>query len=605
MIRCTRMIIPLMFLSAANLYGQEQKSVLQLAEAAYARQEYAMAGALYTRIARQKGDKMPVEQLMKMARSFQEIGYYKEATDIYKEITIRPDRPANAYFVYGEALRQLEQYDAAKAQYALFTTSNADSLQLKNAALRGCDSAIVWIGKGAPVQLKPLKELNTPGSDVVSGVVKKGLLLMSNGYRSMALTSGSQAKPPIDKRTEQPYYKAYVYQQYAGDNSNAYLEELVPALLGKYDYNIGPVCLNSTEDTLYATINIQGKEVPYTGKGLVNGVRQLQIYQSVKKNGKWETPVLLPGINLEGYSSSHAVLSSDGDILYFVSDRPGGQGQTDIWYSEKQADGSWGAPVNCGNQINTVGAESFPTVNEEGILYFSSRGHAGMGGYDIYRVRGAKSTWETPENMKLPFNSGADDIGLILKRNGYEGYLASNRQGGLGRDDVYYFSDPNYFTRVDRTQEPPPATDQTHTVPPVTPEQPVPVIVKTHTAEEETDKKKLEELKFLYDYNSASLLTESRRILDQVAAVLKRHPDWKVVISSFTDNRGSDQYNTDLSALRCYAVIDYLANKGIDPKRLYYSNKGESNPVNGCKDGVPCKEEEYRQNRRSELRIKW
>ncbi|RBL90390.1 OmpA family protein [Chitinophaga flava] len=605
MIRCTRMIIPLMFLSAANLYGQEQKSVLQLAEAAYARQEYAMAGALYNRIARQKGDKMPVEQLMKMARSFQEIGYYKEATDIYKEITSRPDRPAGAYFVYGEALRQLEQYEAAKAQYVLFTTSNADSLQLKAAALRGCDSAMVWIGKGAPVQLKPVKELNTPGSDVVSGVVKKGLLLMSNGYRSMALTSGSQAKPPIDKRTEQPYYKAYVYQQYAGDNSNAYLEELVPSLLGKYDYNIGPVCLNSTEDTLYATINIQGKEVPYTGKGLVNGVRQLQIYQSVKKNGKWETPVLLPGINVEGYSSSHAVLSSGGDILYFVSDRPGGQGQTDIWYSEKQADGTWGMPVNCGNQINTVAAETFPTVNEEGILYFSSRGHAGMGGYDIYRVRGAKSAWEAPENMKLPFNSGADDLGLILKRNGYEGYLASNRQGGLGRDDVYYFSDPNYFTRVDRNQEPQPATDNNHTVPSVKPEQPAPVVVKTHTPEEIEDKKKLEELKFLYDYNSTALLTESRRILDQVAAVLKRHPDWKVVISSFTDNRGSDQYNTDLSALRCYAVIDYLANKGIDPKRLYYSNKGESNPVNGCKDGVPCKEADYRQNRRSELRIKW
>ncbi|MGN7824118.1 OmpA family protein [Chitinophaga sp. 22536] len=622
MIRHTRrMIIPLLLLSAANVYGQEQKSVLQLAEAAYARQEYAVAGALYNRIARQKGDRMKVEQLMKMARSFQEIGYYRQATDIYKEITSRPDRPAAAYFAYGEALRQLEQYDEAKAQYALFATSNADSLQLKEMALKGCDSAVVWTAKGAPVQLKPLKELNTPGSEVVSGVVQKGLLLMSNGYRTMALSSGSQAKPPKDKRTEEPYYKAYVYQQYAGDNSNAYLEELVPGLLGKFDYNIGPVCLNNTEDTLYATINIQGKEVPYTGKGVVNGVRHLQLYQSVKKDGKWEPLVLLPGINLEGYSSSHAVLNSTGDVLYFVSDRPGGLGQTDIWYSEKQADGSWGAPVNCGSQVNTVASETFPTVNEEGILYFSSRGHAGMGGYDIYRIRGAKAAWEAPQNMKLPFNSGADDIGLILKRNGYEGYLASSRTGGLGRDDIYYFSDAHYFSRVDNGQNEnsnpnPNANPNIHPNPGQPSTQgngspsgsdggkPVPV-VKHHTPEEEDDKKKLEELKFLYDYNSTALLTESRRILDQVAAVLKRYPDWKVVITSFADNRGSDQYNTDLSALRCYAVIDYLANKGIDPKRLYYSNKGEKDPVNGCKDGVPCKEEDYKQNRRSELRIKW
>ncbi|WP_436489128.1 OmpA family protein [Chitinophaga sp. ARDCPP14] len=601
MIRRTIITIPL-FLIAFNLYSQEQKSMSQMAEAAYARQEYAEAGALYNRIARSKGSKMPVDQLMKMAHSYQEIGYFKEASDVYKEITERADRPSSAYFAYGEALRQLEQYDAAKQQYALFTTSNADSLKLKEIALQGCDSAVVWLKQAAPIQLKPVKELNTQGSDLVTGVVQKGLLLMSNGYRSMALNNGSQAKPPIDKRTEQPYYKAYVYQQYAGGNHDMFLEELAPALLAKYDYHIGPVCLNTTEDTLYATINIQGKGVPVTGKGLVNGVRQLQIYQSVKKNGKWEAPVLMPGINVTGYSSSHAVLSTGGDILYFVSDRPGGQGQTDIWYAEKQADGSWGAPVNCGSQINTVAAETFPTVNEDGILYFSSRGYAGMGGYDIYRIKGGKSSWEIPENMKVPFNSGADDLGLILKRNGYEGYLASNKPGSMGKDDIYYFSDAEYFTRINRRENPPVITD--HTAPPVTGDQPGGG-KKGHTPEEEEDRKKLEELKFFYDYNSASLLSESRRILDQVAAVLKRHPDWKIVIASFADNRGSDQYNTDLSALRCYAVIDYLVNKGIDSKRLYYTNNGENNPVNGCKDGVPCKEEDYKQNRRTELRIKW
>lgn len=227
-----------------------------------------------------------------------------------------------------------------------------------------------------------------------------------------------------------------------------------------------------------------------------------------------------------------------------------------------------------------------------------------MGGYDIYRVKGAKSSWEIPENMKAPFNTGADDMGLILKRNGYEGYLASNRPGGMGNDDIYYFADPNYFERFRRDEAPPQLVVTDHSKPQAGIVQPNPV-KKTHTAEEVTDKQKLEEMKFLYDYNSASLLTMSRRILDEVASVLKRHPDWKVVISSFADNRGSDQYNTDLSALRCYAVIDYLANKGIDPKRLYYSNRGEHDPVNGCKDGVPCKEEEYRQNRRSELKVKW
>jgi len=602
MIRCSIATVVLTFLISAGLYGQEQKSLSQLAGEAYARQEFAEAAAIYNRIGRLKGDKMQLDQLMKMAHSYQEVGYYREAAQVYRQIISRPDHPAVVYLAYGDALRQQELYIEAKGQYALFTTTNADSLKLKDIALRGCDSAMVWSKQGAPVQLKPVKELNTYGSDLVSGVVQKGLLLMSNGYRAMALNGGSQSNPPIDKRTEQPYYKAYIYQQYAIGNATMYLEELTPALLGKYDYHIGPVCLNKTEDTLYATINIQGKKMPVTGKGAVNGIRRLEIYQSIKKDGKWQPLVLLPGINVTGYSSGHAVLSTAGDILYFVSDRPGGQGQTDLWYSEKQADGSWGAPVNCGSQVNTIASETFPTVNEEGILYFSSKGYVGMGGYDIYRVKGGKSSWETPENMKLPFNSGADDIGLILKRNGYEGYLASNKPGGMGRDDIYYFSDPDYFTRVNGNGNTPPEAN--HNVPSVTGQQPAPA-KQPHTAEDEADKKQLEEWKFLYDYNSASLLTESRGILDQVASILKRHPDWKIVVASFADNRGSDQYNTDLSALRCYAVIDYLANKGVDPKRLYYSNKGESNPVNGCKDGVPCSEADYKQNRRSELRVKW
>lgn len=588
---------------AGSLYAQEQKSVLQLAEEAYAREEYAVAGALYKRQARSKGDRTPVALLMKMAHSYREIGYFKEAAGFYKQIIARPDHPAAAYFAYGETLRQLEQYDSARQQYALFSTSNADSLKLKEIALRGCDSTVIWMQTPAPVQLQPVKELNTPGSDLVNGAINRGLLLMSTGYRELSLGGISESNPRKDLRTQQPYYKAYVYQQNTQGNATMYLEELLPQLIGKYDYHIGPVNMSKGEDTLYATINIQGKAIPFAGKGPVNGVRQLQVYQSVKTDGNWSQMTLLPGINVEGHSSSHAVLNTDGSILYFVSDRPGGFGQTDLWYCEKQADGSWGTPVNCGEKINTIAAETFPTVNEEGILYFSSKGYAGFGGYDIYRAEGAKTTWETPRNMKAPFNSGADDIGLVLKRNGYEGYLASNKQGGMGRDDIYYFMDRDYYNRVNHIA-PPPVIDHSMQ-PPAIPSTGTTGKTGTQlTAEEEADKRLLEQLKFLYDYNSARLLAESQQVLDKVVEVMKRRRDWKIVIASFADSRGGDQYNTDLSALRCFSVIAYLVNKGIDPKRLYYANKGELEPVNRCTDGVPCSEEEYRQNRRSELKVK-
>lgn len=584
-----------------SLFAQEQKSVLKLAEEAYTREEYAVAGALYKRQVRSKGDKTPVAQLMKLAHSYREIGNFREAAVFYSQIVARPDHPASAYFSYGETLRQLEQYDSARQQYNLFITSNADSMKLKAIALQSCDSAALWLQAPASVQMKQLRELNTSGSDLVSGVTRKGLLLMSNGYRTLLLNGNSEARPHKDLRTQHPYYKAYMYQQYSQGNATMYLEELVPALLGKYDYHIGPVCMNNAEDTLYATLNIQGKVEPSTRKGPVNGVRQLQIYQSVKTDGKWSELALLPGINMAHHSSSHAVLGPGENVLYFVSDRPGGFGQTDLWYCEKQADGSWGAPLNCGEKINTIASETFPTMNEKGVLYFSSKGYTGLGGYDIYRVKGEKASWETPENMKAPFNTGADDLGLVLKSNGYEGYLASNRPGGMGNDDIYFFTDIDYFNRVNHVT---PVTAITHhtpgqTVPPTS------YVKPSLTPEEEADRHKLEQLKFLYDYNSTKLLPESRRVLDGVAKVLQRHPDWKIVIASFADNRGSARFNEDLSALRCFAVIEYLANKGIDPKRLYYANKGELEPLNRCKDGVPCNEEEYRQNRRSELKVIW
>src|SRR5687768_7421889 len=162
--------ITLLMTFAGSLYAQEQKSILQLAEEAYAREEYAVAGALYKRQARSKGDKTPVKLLMKMAHSYQEIGYFKDAAEIYQQIVARPDRPSSAYFAYGEALRQLEQYDAARQQYDLFTTANADSIKLKTIALQSCDSAAVWMKAPAAVALKPLQVLNTPGSDLVNGV---------------------------------------------------------------------------------------------------------------------------------------------------------------------------------------------------------------------------------------------------------------------------------------------------------------------------------------------------------------------------------------------------------------------------------------------------
>lgn len=588
-------------LFSQQLSAQEQKSELRLAEEAYARQEYALAGSLFNRIAKNKGSRTPTDLMMKLAVCHRETGNFYQAAGWYAEVIRRPDHTSGAYFAYGEVLRNMEQYDSARKQYNLFESVQPDSLVLKAVALQGCDSAILWQRhKVNTDHLKGLKELNTPYSEWISSMMQQGLLITGNGYRKM-IPGGGGSNPASDKRTFQPYYKAYVYRQYQGPNSNMYLEDMLPKILGKYDYHIGPACFNKTEDTLYVTVNEQERPEIIQKRGPVNGRRLLTLYRSVKKDNKWTTPEILAGLNMDGFSSSHPVLNSAGDLLYFVSDRPGGYGQTDIWYSEKQADSSWGKPVNCGPRVNTVAAETFPSFNAEGTLYFSSKGHPGMGGYDIFRVTGSKAAWTMPFNLQAPFNSGADDMSFILRLNGYEGYFASNRAGGSGSDDVYHFMDPAYsgwFTNGTRgtAVDKDPETGNTVAIIPVK---------KTHTTEELEIKRSVEKHKFLYDFNSAELLTESRKILDDVAGTLQQHPDWKLMVHSFTDSRGTDQYNVDLSALRCYAVIDYLVKKGISPKRLFYRNMGEQNLVNPCNEAAPCTEEQQRENRRSELRLIW
>ena len=228
-----------------------------------------------------------------------------------------------------------------------------------------------------------------------------------------------------------------------------------------------------------------------------------------------------------------------------------------------------------------------------------------MGGYDIYRAEGSRGDWQAIQNLRSPVNSGGDDLGFILKGNSYEGYFSSNRPGGMGGDDIYHFMDAHF---TEKLQKP----DTTAQVAVVEPEKPVikpnePVAVKPPADvipdADKTAIERMEQLKFLYDYNSAVLLDESKRVLDNVAVVLSMKPYWKLIIRSYADSRGSDNYNLDLTAQRCYAVIAYLAKKGIAPKRFFYQNMGEKDPINPCNDATPCTEAQHQENRRTELTV--
>ena len=766
---CTTLTVPVM------LYGQEQKSVRVRADEAFERQEYAVAASLYGRIISKRKTKTSIDLLQRVALCNREIGQYEDAAFWYEKMVDRPDCPPVTFLQYGEVLKSVGKYVEAKQQIAKFTSTKQDSLRLMNVMMAGCDSAIVWKSGRLDMAMENIKELSSSGSDYVSGVTRQGLLLVSNGYRKMTMNLLPERNPAIDTRTNQPYYKAYIFKQYSQGVANTFVEEVVPQLLALVPYHIGPVCFNAREDTIYVTLNSWQQDIANRKKrGPVNGERVMMVFWSVKAGDDWRPLEPLKEINSPGFSTGHVALSRDGKTMYFASNRKGGQGRMDIWFSEKGKNGKWGKPKNCGPVINTPFDEAFPTYNEDNMLYFSSKGHPGLGGFDMFRVAGKGTDWTRLQNLRFPFNSGGDDLGFIMKANMYEGYFSSNRPGGGGSDDIYRFMDTHFAERFDRDpgmqpykeleagikpdrpaladntavavdkptdaiakstgqKEPtvisprqtvvapitlPTASDPVPTPSKETPEPVVtnprqavsapidipgsapttqhavaePVVAKNDPVEEpvkepvkepktttpvrrgpgskattpvkkpgvktpavavaapvvaapvadepvvdktpekapekapvkpvetvavakpETKQEKemdemdmaiqhkMETMEFYYDYNSAVLTSKSRSLLDRVAVVLNQYPDWKLLVRSYTDSRGSDAYNKDLSALRCYAVIEYLVRKGVPSTRLYYENIGKD-PEDPCGKGVPCTDEQYMHSRRTMLKI--
>lgn len=200
-------------------------------------------------------------------------------------------------------------------------------------------------------------------------------------------------------------------------------------------YHDGPASLSADEKTVYLTkSNIIAKKL----KGVLVNVVNLKLYILTKdKDGKLSAPVSFP-YNSDDYSLGHATVTKDGKRMYFVSDMPGGLGQTDLYLSEFK-EGAWQKPENLGQAINTEGREMFPYVHEDGTLFFSTDGRAGLGGLDLYFTVPAMDAYFEPQSLGYPINSNFDDFGFALNEDLKTGYFSSNRTGGKGKDDIYFF----------------------------------------------------------------------------------------------------------------------------------------------------------------------
>jgi outer membrane protein OmpA-like peptidoglycan-associated protein/tetratricopeptide (TPR) repeat protein len=220
------------------------------------------------------------------------------------------------------------------------------------------------------------------------------------------------------------------------DSSEVELEHLPRAINTKYHESSGSFIEEG--DVFYFTRNSFYKNKAQ--KSFEDELLKLQVFVAEKdKYGKWEDVFPFPHNNPE-YSIGHPCISPNGKRLYFVSDMPGGFGKSDIWYCERNVHGKWDKPVNCGAKINTEGKEISPFISEKDGLFFSSDGHVGLGGFDIFRTEmDSNLNFVETKNLGASINSLSDDFSFVLHRNARRGFFSSNRSGGKGGDDIYSF----------------------------------------------------------------------------------------------------------------------------------------------------------------------
>ncbi len=282
------------------------------------------------------------------------------------------------------------------------------------------DSANHWLQLPNQVRLLNLKEINTEYSEAGASWFKNGLLFASTRESIFIKTKNGQ--------TNEPFYDLY-FAAFDGDHfkhpasfSNS---------INSPDHEVG-VAFSKNYEEIYFTRSIH-KEYNNSSDDHVN---HLKLYRAHRTTLGWSKPEVFL-LNDSTDSFGHPTIAHDDGVFIFVSDMPGGYGGTDLYISLQLDSNTWTIPENLGPLINTPDNEIFPFLTEEGTLYFSSNGHIGLGGYDIFKSKLIKGEWTPPENLKYPTNSSRDDFAYSQTRDGKRKFITSNRAGGMGKEDIY------------------------------------------------------------------------------------------------------------------------------------------------------------------------
>ena len=393
-----------------------------------------------------------------------------------------------------------------------------------------------------------------------------------------------------------------------------------------------------------------------------DGVIRLKIFRAIIQDSIVAYLEELP-FNSDSYSVAHPALSPDEKTLYFASDMPGTLGESDIFKVTINDDRTFSTPENLGSTINTEARETFPFVTSEDVLYFSSEGHPGLGGLDVFATKIRDNDYTgAVKNVGEPINGQLDDFTFIFNEEDRTGYFASNRATGLGNDDIYSFVE-NIPLQLECRQEISGIVrdkisnqvlvgatvkvinednieilqtltdangyyeividcDQGNFVRAMTdgyiPSEEYmgesdgePKVIDFYLERDNVsggfgdDLAKLLQLSTIYfDLNKYNIRPDAEIEIQKVIAAMEKYPSLKIKVNSHTDSRGKDAYNLWLSQKRAESTVGYMISKGISEDRLEGEGFGETKLVNNCGNNSNCTSKEHDLNRRSEFIIR-
>lgn len=592
------------------LTGCGADQALKKGDKFYAMGEYFDAASQYKKAYSQtpaKERQQRGQRALKMAECYRRINYTQKAIAAYNNAIRYKQTDSMTYLYLAQQLMKNAQYKEAEKQFqtALDSMGNNASMELRTLAttgLRSAQKAPRWKKEGSDYTIKRENLFNSRRADyspVLGGEDNDRLFFTStrNQAKGDELSGITGTK------------NADIFYSQKDDKGKWQRPEVIDTELNT-DWDEGACCLSPDGRTMYLTQCKTDPDYP----------RFATIVTSQRSDAAWSKATELKMTNDTLSTFAHPAVSPDGQWLYFVSDMPGGMGGYDIWRVRLTTSGVGGVE-NVGAPINTAGDEKFPTFRPNGDLYFSSDGHEGMGGLDIYIAKPNSNGWRI-EHPGFPLNSQGDDFGMTFEGMKNQGFFSSNRGDGKGWDHIYSFYNPEIIQTVKGwvyeqdgyeltqavvymvgndgtnmklsvkgdgsfTQEIKAGVDyvllgtckgflnhQEHIkVGPVkkSEEYVLQFPLASITAPVLIDN-------IFYDFDKATLRPESASALDELVVLLKENPNVTIELSAHTDYKGSAEYNKRLSQRRAESVVKYLTEHGIENERLTPVGYGKEMP---------------------------